>query len=102
MSHALDRVAEEIAADEWERKWGSGIYHASSDVQTQARKVALKKVEKWYKLLKPVFEAEENARIRAVDANVDSAIDDMWGATGDATREYLIAQLLDRNGNLPA
>jgi len=101
MSYALNRVAEEVAAEEWQRKWGSGIHLLSPAIQAKAQKAALTEIEKWYKLLKPVFEAEENARIRAVDAKLAPEIEDNWGWQGDGASQFLVDQILDRNGNLP-
>lgn len=100
MSQELHRIAEEVAEEKWERQWGFGMHHVSQDVKNQAVKVALVEVEKWFKLLTPAFEAQENKRIREVDTQLDQKVEDTWGQTGDETRQYLVAHILDRHNQL--
>jgi hypothetical protein len=99
MSNELEQVAAEVADEKWERQWGYGIHHTSADVQAQARKVALVEVEKWFKLLQPAFEAQEDARIRKVNTTVEVDIDDSWGDVGDTVREYFLMHILDRRNS---
>jgi len=58
MEQELQRIAVSVAHEDWERFSGFGLYHANQKTQEAEIAKARKKVDKWFELLKPAFEAK--------------------------------------------
>lgn len=53
----LQKIAIDLAHEEWDRHHGFGLYHASEAVQAGEIKKARKTVDAWFSRLTPAFQS---------------------------------------------
>jgi RNA binding exosome subunit len=91
----IQNVSRDLAFDDWDNIHGSGLYHAHQNVQDAEVARARKTVENWVKKLESGIRADERAKIAEMldDDKVYYKIDDQWGSSGVAARDFIVKKL---------